>query len=121
MTIVHNNKEHQSNCWYSQEDQDIFKQTLVQDVQDISRLLASNNVITNEEVLQSEYIIGIESYLNRELMRLVAAKKRAHVSLIVREQRHCNTEEELATISKISSRWASDGAQARARVFKSHD
>jgi len=115
MAVIPKEKMKLAERWYSTEDHARFKQELIRDVQGVSRVIATTpaDMLTQDELHEC---IGIESFLNQDLLRHLQAKKRAHVRAIVIGQRIYN-EEELSLVSKISSRWARDGAHFRAKGF----
>ena len=90
--------------WYRGEDYAHFRHEFVQDV-----LRARSQGELDE-------CVGIETFLNRNFIRKMTEKKRAHTNAILTGQNVCNVEE-LSSLSEKSSRWARDGAHSRATIF----
>ena len=115
MAVIPKEKMELAERWYSKEDHACFKQELIRDVQRVSRVIATTpeDMLTQDELYEC---IGIESFLNQDLLRHLQTKKRAHARAIVIAQSVYN-EEELSLVSEISSSWARDGAHFRAKGF----
>eukprot|EP00579_Thalassiosira_antarctica_P023696 CAMPEP_0201985246 /NCGR_PEP_ID=MMETSP0904-20121228/86379_1 /ASSEMBLY_ACC=CAM_ASM_000553 /TAXON_ID=420261 /ORGANISM="Thalassiosira antarctica, Strain CCMP982" /LENGTH=137 /DNA_ID=CAMNT_0048538863 /DNA_START=180 /DNA_END=590 /DNA_ORIENTATION=+ len=89
---------------YSPADVRRFKQDLISDARVMARLLATSPavMITEDDLLEC---IGIELFLKRGLARQAKERKQAHLNAIIAGQ-YLFSEEELANLSAISSRWA---------------
>ena len=93
---------------YSAAEMGHFKQDCVRDVRSMLQLLAS----TRSESMTEDIVsgcVGIELYLNMDLMMLALEKKRAHARAVI-EGQHVFGEKELANTSTRGSHWARERA-----------
>ncbi len=109
-------KESLARRWYSKSEYAKLRDDLMSDIGRMSRLFANtpDDVISQDQLQEC---IGIETFLNREALQRLQARRNAHVNTILKAQRMCN-KADLASVSEKSSQWALVAAQARASYMR---
>lgn len=107
--------------WYTSEEKKRFRRNLISDTRQMHEEL--NEDPTPELLCKC---IGIESFMNKDLMMRVASKRKAHVQAILSEQWSqrqrgiCDTQK-LSNLSRKSSDWAVNKAHKLAVAYSELD
>ena len=101
--------------WYSEQERDDLKRRLAGDVHRMSMTLAETPMegISKEDLLKC---VGMESIMTQELRTMVHRRKREHVRAVLtvqsdQDSRDVVNEDEIARVSRRSSKWTRKRAQ----------
>lgn len=108
-------KDEPSPKWYNPEEKKRFRRNLIADARRLKRELevTPTHATTPDRLCEC---LGLEAFMNKDLMLSIANKRRAHIDAILSEQRRqrergvCDLET-LSKISKESSEWTATRAQ----------
>ena len=124
VTFVHiPSRDETNNRWYADKDKEHFRQELKNDILEAADLFASpdrgQNIVSNRDLCKC---VGIEKYLTLELASHMREKRHRHAHTIIKEierQRLLNIcdDEELAKVSRRSSRWFRERAHILAAGY----